>query len=210
MFHFLQSLFWWFTRAVLRLRYRVEVEGIEKLRSLEGPTLVLPNHPGLIDPPLVLSHVRVKRAIRPVVTASMYRSPALYPIMRLVEALEVPDLGEASLSARERTLAMIDAIVAGLERGEWFLMYPSGRIQRRGVEVIGAARAVAAACEAARAAGAKKIVPLQVSAPFHCEMMRPAAERLAPELAAARLPAASTPGCGAAASVSPAPARCPT
>ena len=38
---------------------------------------------------------------------------------------------------------MIDRIVAALRRGENILIYPSGRLQRRGTEVIGAARAAA-------------------------------------------------------------------
>jgi len=142
MLRLVQALFWWFGRCVLRLRYRVRVVGLEKLRGLTGPTLVMPNHPGYIDPPLVLSHVRLGQPIRPVVTASMYRMPILYPFMRLVQALEVPDLTEQSRGARQRTLAMIDAVVAGLERGEGFLIYPSGRVQRQGVEVVGASRAV--------------------------------------------------------------------
>ena len=50
------------------------------------------------------------------------------------------------------------------------------------VVISGTAKAVAAACEAAKAAGAKKTILLQVSGPFHCELMRPAAERLAPEI----------------------------
>jgi [acyl-carrier-protein] S-malonyltransferase len=50
------------------------------------------------------------------------------------------------------------------------------------IVISGAAKAVAAACEAAKAAGAKRAMPLPVSAPFHCALMRPAAERLAPEL----------------------------
>ncbi len=142
MLRLMQAFFWWLQRSVLRLRYRVRVAGLEKLDGLTGPTLVMPNHPGYIDPSLVLSHVRLKRAIRPVVTASMYRGAVLYPFMRLVEALEVPELSEHSHDARQRTLAMIDAVVAGLERGESFLIYPSGHVQRRGVEVVGAARAV--------------------------------------------------------------------
>jgi len=138
---FFQALFWSVARFLAWFRYRVEVSGQEQLHDLRGPTLIMPNHPGYIDPPLVLSHLRLPGGIRPVVMSEMYRNPVLNPMMRLVNALEVPDLSEHSHDARQQTLAMIDAIVAGLERGENFLIYPSGRAQRRGVEEIGAARA---------------------------------------------------------------------
>jgi long-chain-fatty-acid--[acyl-carrier-protein] ligase len=130
-------------RFLTRFRYRVRVEGLEKLRDLRGPTLVMPNHPGLIDPPLVLSNVRIPGGMRPIVTTSMYRRPLLYPLMRLVNAVEVPELAEQSRDARQQTLTMIDTVAAGLNRGESFLIYPSGRLERRGSEEIGATRAVA-------------------------------------------------------------------
>jgi [acyl-carrier-protein] S-malonyltransferase len=50
--------------------------------------------------------------------------------------------------------------------------------------VAGAAVAVEAACAAAREAGARRAVQLPVSAPFHCALMEPAAEKLRPELEA--------------------------
>jgi len=53
------------------------------------------------------------------------------------------------------------------------------------IVISGSARAVAAACEAAKSAGAKKVMALPVSAPFHCALMKPAADRLAPDLRAA-------------------------
>src|SRR5512134_2442159 len=52
------------------------------------------------------------------------------------------------------------------------------------IVISGAVKAVAAACEAAKAAGAKRALPLPVSAPFHCGLMHPAAERLSGELRA--------------------------
>ena len=52
------------------------------------------------------------------------------------------------------------------------------------VVIAGATAAVARAGERARALGAKRVIPLAVSAPFHCALMQPAAERLAPELRA--------------------------
>lgn len=48
--------------------------------------------------------------------------------------------------------------------------------------ISGDAAAVARAGELCKEAGAKRVVPLPVSAPFHCNLMAPAAERLAAEL----------------------------
>ena len=52
------------------------------------------------------------------------------------------------------------------------------------IVIAGHAAAVSRAGERARALGAKRAIPLKVSAPFHCELMMPAQERLAPELRA--------------------------
>ena len=50
------------------------------------------------------------------------------------------------------------------------------------IVIAGHAAAVQRAVDIAVAAGAKKAVLLQVSAPFHCSLMEPARDRLAPEL----------------------------
>jgi [acyl-carrier-protein] S-malonyltransferase len=52
------------------------------------------------------------------------------------------------------------------------------------ITVAGSTAAVARASARARELGAKRAVPLPVSAPFHCALMKPAEERLAPELRA--------------------------
>jgi [acyl-carrier-protein] S-malonyltransferase len=54
------------------------------------------------------------------------------------------------------------------------------------VVIAGSADAVARAIERAKALGARRAVLLQVSAPFHCALMKPAEERLEPELRALR------------------------
>ncbi len=55
------------------------------------------------------------------------------------------------------------------------------------VVVSGERRAVDAAVASARAAGARRVTVLPVSAPFHCRLMRPAARRMAAALAEAEL-----------------------
>lgn len=96
----IQAFMWWFVRTVLHRRYRVTLEGAEQLRDLRGPLLVMPNHPGYIEPVLVLSHLRLAQPVRPIVHAGNYRMPFLYPFMRLIHALEVPDLAGYSREAQ--------------------------------------------------------------------------------------------------------------
>src|SRR5690606_34086937 len=55
------------------------------------------------------------------------------------------------------------------------------------VVIAGAAAAVEAAAERCRERGARRAQLLPVSAPFHCELMRPAQEAFAADLAAVRL-----------------------
>jgi [acyl-carrier-protein] S-malonyltransferase len=51
------------------------------------------------------------------------------------------------------------------------------------IVIAGHKGAVERACAAAKAKGAKMAKPIAVSAPFHCGLMQPAADRLADELA---------------------------
>ena len=52
------------------------------------------------------------------------------------------------------------------------------------IVIAGDRDAVARAGERAKALGARRVIPLPVSAPFHCALMKPAEHRLAPELRA--------------------------
>ncbi len=61
------------------------------------------------------------------------------------------------------------------------------------IVVSGMAGAVARAVEIARANGAKRAVMLQVSAPFHCALMQPAAEAMREALAAVEIKSPSVP-----------------
>jgi [acyl-carrier-protein] S-malonyltransferase len=61
------------------------------------------------------------------------------------------------------------------------------------VVIAGHAGAVQRAMDLAKAAGAKRAIPLPVSAPFHCPLMKPAQDRMRPELDAVQFADLSTP-----------------
>ena len=70
------------------------------------------------------------------------------------------------------------------EAAEGQIVSPANMNGAGQVVIAGARDAVKRAGERARALGAKRVVPLSVSAPFHCALMAPAQDRLAPELRA--------------------------
>jgi len=77
------------------------------------------------------------------------------------------------------------AVARACEEGaEGQVVSPANMNMPGQVVIAGARDAVARASERAKALGAKRVVPLAVSAPFHCALMKPAEERLAPELRA--------------------------
>ena len=61
------------------------------------------------------------------------------------------------------------------------------------IVIAGHKQAVERAMELAKAAGAKRAILLPVSAPFHCPLMRPAQERMQPELQTVKLARLTVP-----------------
>ena len=61
------------------------------------------------------------------------------------------------------------------------------------IVISGTAAGVQAVAERGKEAGAKRVIPLEVSGPFHSSLMKPAAERLAHKLAEAAIAPAAIP-----------------
>ena len=74
----------------------------------------------------------------------------------------------------------LDAVLAEAAQGE--IVTAANFNSPDQVVIAGHAGAVARAMELAKAAGARRAIPLPVSAPFHCPLMKPAQERLKVDL----------------------------
>jgi long-chain-fatty-acid--[acyl-carrier-protein] ligase len=105
--------------------------------------LFLPNHPGYIDPMIVLTLLWPKFRARPLLWEGMFLNPFLYPFLGLIRAVRIPDLRQASAEARQRTEEAFAEVMAALKRGENLIVWPAGRAERDGSERLGGARAAA-------------------------------------------------------------------
>jgi [acyl-carrier-protein] S-malonyltransferase len=74
----------------------------------------------------------------------------------------------------------LDAILAEAAQGE--IVTAANLNSPDQIVIAGHAAAVTRAMELAKAAGARRAIALQVSAPFHCPLMQPAQQRLKPDL----------------------------
>ncbi len=94
---------------------------------------------------------------------------------------EAVPVGEGAMAAIVGTTLEI-VRQACEEAAEGQVVSPANINGQQQVVIAGHAAAVKRAGDRAKALGAKLIVPLQVSAPFHCALMKPAEIRLEPEL----------------------------
>ena len=87
----------------------------------------------------------------------------------------------------------VSAICARVAEETGGVVSPANYNSPQQTVIAGDADAVAAACESALEKGAKKVVDLPVSAPFHCALMAPAAEKLKVEIEGVSFQAPSPP-----------------
>lgn len=133
---------WLLTRLLVSLRYRVRVSGGQQLRDLKGPVLLLPNHPGFIDPAIIFTTFYGVLRPRTVLYEGNFPSPLREILIKLLRAVSIPDLQRPSSASHLQTEQAVADVIAGLHGGANFILWPSGRIQRDGVERLGAARAL--------------------------------------------------------------------
>jgi [acyl-carrier-protein] S-malonyltransferase len=166
----------------------------------EGPedqlTLTEHTQPAILTVSTAAARVLESRGIRPAIVAghslgeySAHVAAGTFAFADAVEVVrrrgrymqEAVPVGEGAMSA---VLGLEpDAVRRACEEAAEGQVVSAANINSSDQVVIaGATAAVRRAGERARALGARRVVPLPVSAPFHCAMMKPAEERLAPEL----------------------------
>lgn len=136
-----RAIFWVVSRCIFSLRYRIHIEGLDKVRDIEQ-ALIVPNHPGYVDPILIFSHIASRLDARPMLLGSMLNNPLMSWVPKLLDALEVPDLDQQSVEARRQVEGVIDAMIEGLKTGRNHILWPSGRVYRSGKENLGGARSL--------------------------------------------------------------------
>lgn len=174
--------------------------GLSKLMQ-EGPqeelTLTYHAQPALLTAGAAIDAALKAAGIRPDYAAGH----SLGEYSALVSAGVLP-FGDAVETVHRRGLYMNEAVPAGegamaailglgageLSRvtdevsGEGYPVQPANLNCPGQIVISGSKRGVELACEAAKAAGAKRAIPLDVSGPFHSALMKPAAQKLQAQL----------------------------
>lgn len=177
----------------------------------EGPdptlTLTENTQPAILTVSVAIGRLLASRGIEPAIVAghslgeySAHVAAGTFSFADAVRVVrhrgrymqEAVPVGEGAMAA---ILGLDAALVArACEEGAQGEVVSPANLNAPGQVVIaGAASAVARAGERARALGARRVIPLAVSAPFHCALMKPAEERLAPELRALGVQAPRVP-----------------
>lgn len=187
----------------------------EKLSTLcfEGPDealkLTANTQPSILTVSAAAAAVLAARGVKPDVVAG--HSLGEYSALVAAGALAAAD---AARAVRARGTFMQEAVPAGqgamsavlgldaarvaeicaaVQVASGLVVSPANYNEPNQTVIAGAAAAVAQAGDELKKAGAKRVLPLPVSAPFHCALMAPVRERLEPVLRAVAWSAPAVP-----------------
>jgi len=124
-------------RWALARRYAVTLQGAEAFAT-EGPCLVLPAHPAIVDPMLLVTHLETV-AVRPLADeAYVAAGGPVGRVLKTLGAVCVPDLRRhRSAAGAKIARGLQDVVTEALADGQSVLLYPGGHIWTEPREDIG-------------------------------------------------------------------------
>lgn len=141
-------------RALLWLRYRIEVIGLDEIADKDARgILFLPNHPALIDPLIVLSLLSGRFSVRALASRDQVDKPGIRWLAQRINVRTIMDPHSQGAESKHQIAGMMRDVVRGLREGEALVLYPAGRIYRQRIEDLGGNSAVeflTRACPAVR------------------------------------------------------------
>ncbi len=132
----------------LHWHYDVRITGEELLRD-NSVHLVLPNHTAYMDPLILFSELWWL-PISPMVDELFMRHWLYGRVLRLGDAIEVPDLNKSAMSREEGVAAasqLSRIAIDSLAQGKQICFYPSGHVKTIDKEVIGNRRMAYEVCK---------------------------------------------------------------
>ena len=132
----------------LHWHYDVRITGEELLRD-NSVHLLLPNHTAYMDPLILFSELWWL-PISPMVDELFMRHWLYGRVLRLGDAIEVPDLNKSAMSREEGAAAasqLSRIAIDSLAQGKQICFYPSGHVKTIDKEVIGNRRMAYEVCK---------------------------------------------------------------
>ena len=130
-------------RALLSLRYRVRIEGLETvLGKGQRGVLLLPNHPAYVDPIILVTQLFPGLHPHTLADQNNVAKPWVRWLVARVGVKPIPDPAVQGEASRAEVARVIQETIEGLRRGENYLLYPAGRIYLSRFEDLGGNSAV--------------------------------------------------------------------
>lgn len=130
-------------KTLLRLRYRVSLEGTENILAKGGESILfLPNHPALIDPIILLTFLHKDFRARALANKERTEIPVVGWLAGRAGTILIPHLAEVGKAGALAVSNGLRELVLGLKRGENVMLYPGGGLSRCSREELGHRKAV--------------------------------------------------------------------